>query len=141
PTEVLAGWAAALMIERAPRFAVAKLDLNPIRRLAFELDSMERRHKIATSGFAEPFEGGRRNKANLGAAAVYAWAGGKMGWRTLVATSGSEEGDMQRLISQTAEVLRQLEDLPLQISEKAGLARLAIMRYPVGEPEQGPEKA
>ncbi|MEW6222468.1 MAG: DEAD/DEAH box helicase [Candidatus Hadarchaeota archaeon] len=141
PTEVLAGWAAALMIERAPRFAVAKLDLNPIRRLAFELDSMERRHKIATSGFAEPFEGGRRNKANLGAAAVYAWAGGKMDWRTLVATSGSEEGDMQRLISQTAEVLRQLEDLPLQISEKAGLARLAIMRYPVGEPEQGPEKA
>jgi superfamily II RNA helicase len=131
--EVLAGWAAALVTERAPRFMVTKLNLRSLGRLAFELNAMERRHGIKASDFGEAFEGGRRSKANLCAAAVLKWAEGS-DWMELVAESGSEEGDLQRLILQTAEVLQQLENLPLPVSEQARLARLAVLRAPVGAP-------
>jgi len=134
PPEMLAGWAAAIATERAPRFMVAKLDLRPLGRLAFELDAMERRHRMEGSDFGEVFEGGRRSKTNLCAAAVFRWAEGSTDWVSLVTRSGSEEGDLQRVILQTAEVLRQLEYLPLPISEQARLAHLAILREPVGEP-------
>ncbi len=134
PPKMLAGWAAALTTERAPRVLVAKLDLRPLERLALELNAMERRHGIDESDFGEAFEGGRRSKANLCAGAVFGWAEKSTDWVNLVTESGSEEGDFQRIVLQTAEVLRQLEDLPLPISEQARLARLAILREPVGEP-------
>jgi superfamily II RNA helicase len=112
---------------------VTKLNLRSLGRLAFELNAMERRHGIKASDFGEAFEGGRRSKANLCAAAVLKWAEGS-DWMELVAESGSEEGDLQRLILQTAEVLQQLENLPLPVSEQARLARLAVLRAPVGAP-------
>jgi superfamily II RNA helicase len=70
---------------------------------------------------------------------VFRWAEGSTNWENLVTESGSEEGDLQRIILQAAEVLRQLEDLPLPISERARSARLAIMREPVCELENNLE--
>lgn len=134
PTKVLAGWAAALTAERAPRFMVARLDLRPLGRLAFELDARERKHGVEESDFGEVFEGDRGSKANAVAGAAFRWAEGNTDWADLVAESGGEEGDLQRIVLQTAEVLRQLEDLPLPISGQARSARLAILRKPVGEP-------
>ncbi len=134
PAKVLAGWAAALTAERAPRFMVVRLDLRPLGRLAFELDARERKHGVGGSDFGEVFEGDRGSKANAVAGAVFRWAEGNTDWADLVAESGGEEGDLQRIVLQTAEVLRQLEDLPLPISGQARSARLAILRKPVGEP-------
>jgi hypothetical protein len=51
----------------------------------------------------------------------------------LVQRSGSEEGDLQRLMLQTAELLRQLEDLPLPVAQWARTARLMLLREPVVE--------
>jgi superfamily II RNA helicase len=134
PAKVLAGWTAALTAERAPRFMVARLDLMPLERLAFELDARERKHRVEESDFGEVFEGDQGSTANAVAGAVFRWAEGNTDWADLVAESGGEEGDLQRIVLQTAEVLRQLEDLPLPISEQARSARLAILRKPVGEP-------
>jgi superfamily II RNA helicase len=134
PAKVLAGWTAALTAERAPRFMVARLDLMPLERLAFELDARERKHGVEESDFGEVFEGDRGSTANAVAGAVFRWAEGNTDWADLVAESGGEEGDLQRIVLQTAEVLRQLEDLPLPISEQVRSARLAILRKPVGEP-------
>jgi superfamily II RNA helicase len=131
--EVLAGWAAAFVTERVPRFMVTRLNLRPLGRLTFELNTVERRHGINASDFGEAFKGDRRSRANLCAAAVLKWAAGS-DWVELVAESGSEEGDLQRLILQTAEVLQQLENLPLSISGQARIARLAVLRAPVGAP-------
>jgi superfamily II RNA helicase len=136
--EELAGWAGALTAERAPRFMVAKLNLKPLARLAFELNAEEREHLMEESDFGEVFEDGWRSKANVVAGVVFRWAEGSTEWVNLVVESGGEEGDLQRTILQAAEVLRQLEELPLPISERARSARLAIMREPVGEPERHP---
>jgi superfamily II RNA helicase len=136
--EELAGWAGALTAERAPRFMVARLNLKHLARLAFELNAKEREHLMEESDFGEVFEGGWRSKANVVASVVFRWAEGSTDWVDLVVESGGEEGDLQRTILQAAEVLRQLEELPLPISERARSARLAIMREPVGEPEHHP---
>jgi len=133
PSKILAGYVAALTAERAPRFLTARLDLAPLAKLAFELDSKERRHRIEESYFGEVFEGGWESTANAVAAAVFRWAEGKTDWSGLVAETGGEEGDLQRTILQTADVLRQMEDLPPPLSEQARSTRLTIMRKPVGE--------
>ena len=65
---------------------------------------------------------------------MFRWAEGNTSWADLVAESGGEEGNLQRIVLQTAEVLRQLEGLPLPLSEQAKSTRLAILRKPVGEP-------
>ncbi len=133
PSRMLAACVAGLTAERAPRFLTARLDLGPLAKLAFELDSKERRHRIEESLFGEIFEGGQESAANAVAAAVYRWAEGKTEWSGLVAESGGEEGDLQRTILQTADVLRQMGDLPPPLSEQAKSTRLGLMRKPVGE--------
>ncbi len=131
--EKLAGWAAAFTTERSPRFHIAHVNLDSLEWLADELETLEEKHKLFPSLFTQEFEGEMWSEAHRRAAAVFRWAEGKMDWQTLVARSGSEEGDLQRLVLQAAEVLHQLEDLPLPIAQKARLARLSLLREPVVE--------
>ncbi len=127
----LAGWAAAITTERSPRFPVARLSLEPLWWLAYEIETLEERFKLEPSRFTEELEGDQWSDAYRRAAVVFRWAEGKWDWQTLVDRSGSEEGDLQRLILQAAEVLRQLEELPLPVANTAKLARLALLRDPV----------
>ncbi|MFA0752569.1 MAG: hypothetical protein IMHGJWDQ_000323 [Candidatus Fervidibacter sp.] len=129
--EELAGWAAAFTTERSPRYPVARVHLEPLFWLVYELEQLEERHKLEPSRFSEEFEGDQWSDANRRAAAVFLWAEGKWDWQMVVERSGSDEGDLQRLILQAAEVLRQLEDLPLPVAHRAKLARLSLLRDPV----------
>ncbi|MGQ9462208.1 MAG: DEAD/DEAH box helicase [Candidatus Fervidibacter sp.] len=129
--EELAGWAAAFTTERSPRYPVAHVNLEPLWWLVYELEKLEEKHKLEPSGFSDEFEGEHWSDANIRAAAVFRWAEGKWDWQALVERSGSEEGDLQRLILQAAEVLRQLEELPLPVASRAKEARLILLRDPV----------
>lgn len=130
--EELAGWAAALTTERSPRALAVRVNLEKLAELAFEIEVLEDAFGIEPSGFASEF--GERGKpfgdAERRAACVYAWAMG-VDWDRLVMRADADEGDLQRLILQAAEALRQIEDLPLPISESAMIARHLIMRPPV----------
>jgi superfamily II RNA helicase len=129
--EELAGWAAAFTTERSPRYPVARVNLEPLWWLVYELEELEEKHKLEPSRFSDEFEGEHFSDANRRAAAVFRWAEGKWDWNMLVERSGSDEGDLQRLILQAAEVLRQLEELPLPVALRAKLARLSLLRDPV----------
>lgn len=129
--EELAGWAAAFTTERSPRYPVAKVNLEPLWWLVYELEELEEKHKLEPSRFSDEFEGEQWSDANRRAAAAFRWAEGKWDWRMLVERSGSDEGDLQRLMLQAAEVLRQLEDLPLPVATRAKIARLSLLREPV----------
>jgi superfamily II RNA helicase len=54
-----------------------------------------------------------------------------MPWPDLVKKAHIEEGDLQRLILQTSELLREIGDLPLEVSALAQKARELILRPPV----------
>lgn len=129
--EELAGWAAAFTTERSPRYPVARVNLEPLWWLVYELEELEEKHKLEPSRFSDEFEGEHFSDANRRAAAVFRWAEGKWDWNMLVERSGSDEGDLQRLILQASEVLRQLEELPLPVASRAKLARLSLLRDPV----------
>ncbi len=129
--EELAGWAAAFTTERSPRYPVARVKLEPLWWLVYELEELEEKHKLEPSRFSDEFEGEHFSDANRRAAAVFRWAEGKWDWNMLVERSGSDEGDLQRLILQASEVLRQLEDLPLPVALQAKIARLSLLRDPV----------
>ena len=129
--EELAGWAAAFTTERSPRYPVARVNLEPLWWLVYELEELEEKHKLDPSRFSDEFEGEHFSDANRRAAAVFRWAEGKWDWNMLVERSGSDEGDLQRLILQAAEVLRQLEELPLPVALRAKMARLSLLRDPV----------
>ncbi|MCL6554278.1 MAG: hypothetical protein K6W08_14345, partial [Firmicutes bacterium] len=63
--------------------------------------------------------------------AVEAWAQGAE-WLKLVADVDVEEGDLQRIVLQAAEVLMQLEGLPFPaVRALARAAREALLRAPV----------
>jgi len=65
------------------------------------------------------------------AEAVEAWTRGAE-WTKLVAASDVEEGDLQRTILQAAEILMQLEGLPMPaLRLLARRAREAMLRPPV----------
>lgn len=129
--EELAGWAAAFTTERSPRYPVARINLEPLWWLVYELEELEEKHKLEPSRFSDEFEGEHWSDASRRAAAVFRWAEGKWDWQILVERSGSDEGDLQRLILQAAEVLRQLEELPLPVATRAKMARLSLLREPV----------
>ena len=129
--EELAGWAAAFTTERSPRYPVARVNLEPLWWLVYELEELEEKHKLEPSRFSDEFEGEHFSDANRRAAAVFRWAEGKWDWNMIVERSGSDEGDLQRLILQAAEVLRQLEELPLPVASRAKMARLSLLRDPV----------
>jgi len=136
-----AGWAAiagALATERAPyRGGVAGLD--SLVKLARELDLLERQHALPPDGLVQQCEpewdphSRRRipSPADRRADVVMAWMRGA-DWDALVAESQAEEGDLQRIILQAAEVLMQMEGLPFpDVRTAARDARLRLLRAPV----------
>ncbi len=131
--EELAGWCAALTSERVPRFPVGRLDFGPLRMIAESIERLEHRYKVPPSGLLACLDGGVHSDANRKGSAVMRWVEGKISWRSLIARTGSDEGDIQRLILQTAELLRQLEDLSSSISIVAREARVRAMREPVAD--------
>ena len=119
----LAGWAAALSSGRSPRRIVCPLNLKPLLELAREMQRLERRKGISS----EPLSS---DEAWSKGAVVKLWAEGAA-WGKLVEEADIEEGDLQWLLLQTAEVLRQLEDLPLPIAVTANQARNMLLRIPI----------
>ncbi|MCS7224331.1 MAG: DEAD/DEAH box helicase [Armatimonadetes bacterium] len=142
--EELAGWCAALTSERVPRYPVGRLELKPLEEIATFLEMVENQHRLPSSGFLRTFEGGVHSAANRKASVVARWVEGKMAWRSLVMRTSSDEGDIQRLILQAAEILSQLEDLPSHLSHLARIARSKALREPVADfvlPSQPAEEA
>ncbi|HIE09387.1 MAG TPA: DEAD/DEAH box helicase [Armatimonadetes bacterium] len=132
----LAGWAAVFSGERAPQELVLEVDLSGLEEVVREIAKVEREAGLEPSPFLLEFEkDDRSSPAERRAAAVEAWAEG-IEWLDLVERSRMEEGDIQRLLLQTAEVLRQIEDLPLPIAEEANKARRLLFRPPITEGTQ-----
>ncbi|RLC94050.1 MAG: hypothetical protein DRI39_04030 [Chloroflexi bacterium] len=119
----LAGWVAALTPGRSPRRLYRPLDVRTLLHLAREIRTHERRRGIISPPFSS-------EEAWKKAASARLWAAGEE-WDTVVAATETEEGDLQWLLLQASEVLRQLEDLPLPIAETAGEARRALLRPPI----------
>lgn len=136
-----AAWAAAggaLATERAPRRG-GEAGLQALAKLARELADLERQHALKPDGTAQQFEpewdpiSRRRipSPADRRADVAMAWMRGA-DWNHLVAESEAEEGDLQRIILQAAEVLMQLEGLPFpDVRTAARDARLRLLRPPV----------
>ena len=98
--------------------------LNMTRRDAgLPADPLEAEFAVGDAGGAAP--------ALSRAAVVGAWAAGRA-WGEITARYRIPEGDLQRLIWQSAEILAQLEDLPESpVSVPAHTAREALLRPPV----------
>lgn len=134
----LAGWCATFVSERSPRFPVARIDLAPLEWLVMEIEDLEEQYRIPPSRFMEEFAGEHWSEAHRRAVAVVRWAEGEWDWETLIERTGSQEGDLQRLILQSAEVLRQIQDLPLPLARVAKQARAMLLREPVVEVQLQP---
>jgi len=126
-----AGWIGSLASERAPQKLITEVNLRTLRKLILEIEALERKWGITSLELrefykpqAEGSEGERR------AAVVKAWAEG-VSWHELVKKAHIEEGDLQRLILQTSELLREIEDLPLEVSVLAQKARELILKPPI----------
>jgi superfamily II RNA helicase len=129
----LCGWAGALSGEKAPPNAVTKISLDRLLSVAKKIVKLERRWGLEPSSILlELRREGRWSLAEKRASVVKAWAEGASWW-FLVGRSGLEGGDLQRLILQSAEVLRQVENLPLPSCERVPQAREKLFRAPVGE--------
>jgi len=136
-----AAWAAvggALATERAPRRG-GEVGLQALARLAKELADMERRQALTPDPVVLQFEpewdpiSRRRlpSPADRRADAVVAWMRGA-DWARLTRESQSEEGDLQRIVLQAAEILMQLEGLPFpDVRAAARDARMRLLRPPV----------
>jgi len=136
-----AAWAAlagALATERAPRRG-GEADLSALAKLAREIADVERQFALPPDAVALQFEreydpiSRRRvaSPADRRADAVVAWMRGAE-WAQLAAESQAEEGDLQRIILQAAEILMQLEGLPFpDVRTAARDARLRLLRAPV----------
>lgn len=136
-----AGWAAmagALGTERAP-YRGGDAGLDALRKLVRELDVLHRQHALFADDFVEQFqpEWDPRSRRRLPSPAdrradvVMAWMRGAE-WASLVAESQAEEGDLQRIILQAAEVLMQIEGLPFpDVRTAARDARTRLLRSPV----------
>ncbi len=126
-----AGWVGSLGSERAPRRLIERVDLRVIRGIIWELEALERKWGIPSTDLKELYKPhGEPAEAERRASAVRAWAEG-MNWRELAEEADMEEGDLQRLILQTAELLREMEDLPLEVSGLARKSRELLLRPPV----------
>lgn len=136
-----AAWAAvggALATERAPKRG-GEAGLRTLARLSKELADLERRFTVKPDEVVLQFEpewdpASRRRMASPAdrrADAVVAWMRGA-DWAHLTRESQSEEGDLQRIILQAAEVLMQLEGLPFpDVRAAARDARMRLLRAPV----------
>lgn len=136
-----AAWAAvagALATERAP-YRGGEAGLSALVKLVRELVDFERQHALDPGDVLKQFEpewdpGSRRripSPADRRADAVVAWMRGA-DWGKLLMESQSEEGDLQRIMLQAAEVLMQLEGLPFpDVRTAARDARLRLLKTPV----------
>ncbi len=136
-----AAWAAvagALATERAP-YRGGEAGLNALVRLVRELVDLERQHALDPGEVLRQFDpewdpASRRripSPADRRADAAVAWMRGA-DWSKLLMESQSEEGDLQRIMLQAAEVLMQLEGLPFpDVRASARDARLRLLRAPV----------
>jgi superfamily II RNA helicase len=153
--EEFAALLAALTTERPPRRLIGHPILFGLPELIRDLQRLEQQHGIPSPqlsviltpvaqrwldvgededadfspsrkpGKPLPSAGERR------AACLHRWATGAP-WSQLVSWAGIDEGDLERLILQTAELLQQIEHLPLpRYSALARAAREAILRAPV----------
>lgn len=127
-----AAWVGSLSSERAPRKLLGRVDLSPMRKVIREIEALERKWGIPSQDLKELYRPhGQPAEAERRASVVKAWAKG-IPWRQLVEEAQMEEGDLQRLLLQTCELLREMEDLPLEgISSLAGEARGMLMKPPV----------
>ena len=126
-----AGWIGSLASERAPQKLITEVNLRTLRKLILEIEALEQKWGITSLELREFYK--PQNEGSEGerrAAVVKAWAEG-MSWHELVKKARIEEGDLQRLILQTSELLREIEDLPLEASVLAQRARELILKPPV----------
>ncbi len=135
----LAGAAAALGTERPPRAGGTRARLATISRVVDDVARVEREFGLDLDPVALEFrtewDRGRRrltpSPAERRAEAVESWARGTE-WMRLVAETDSEEGDLQRMILQSAEILMQLEGLPMPaLRALARATREQLLRAPV----------
>jgi superfamily II RNA helicase len=155
--EEFAALLAALTTERPPRRLIGHPTLFGLPDLIRDLQRLEQQHGIpspqlsailtsVTQRWLDVGEGDdddteirRPNKPGMPlpsagerrAACLHRWATG-VPWSQLVSWAGIEEGDLERLILQTAELLQQIEHLALpRYGALARAAREAILRAPV----------
>ncbi|MDQ7850834.1 MAG: DEAD/DEAH box helicase, partial [Armatimonadota bacterium] len=135
----LAAFAAALGTERAPKAGGDRARLAALAHLVAEVARLEDEMGLEPDPVAEEFkpewQRARRrvlpSPAERRAEAVESWTRG-MEWTRLVAASDVEEGDLQRTILQAAEILMQLEGLPMPALRLAARkTREAMLRPPV----------
>jgi superfamily II RNA helicase len=135
----LAAAAAALGTERPPRAGGTKARLGALKHLVEEVARVEQETGVQPDAVADEFrvEWNRVRRrvlpspAERRADAVEAWVRGAE-WLRLVTASDVEEGDLQRAILQAAEILMQLEGLPMPaVKLLARETREAMLRPPV----------
>lgn len=135
----LAAVAAALGTERAPRAGGRGARLAGLSQIVHEVARLERDLHLPADPVVDEFrvnwDRQRRqpvpSPAERRADAVEAWARGA-DWLQLVADADVEEGDLQRVILQAAEVLMQLEGLPFPaLRALARRTREALLRMPI----------
>jgi superfamily II RNA helicase len=155
--EEFAALLAALTTERPPRRLIGHPTLFGLPELIRDLQRLEQQHGIPSPQLSailtpvtqrwldvdenddETAEGKRPRKLGMPlpsagerrAACLHRWATGAP-WSQLVSWAGIDEGDLERLILQTAELLQQIERLALsRYKTLARTAREAILRAPV----------
>ncbi len=135
----LAAAAAALGTERPPRAGGTRARLAAISHIVEDVTRVEREMGLVPDLVAEEFKPEwhrvrRRiipSPAERRAEAVEAWARG-VEWTRLVTAAESEEGDLQRTILQAAEILMQLEGIPMPaLRLLARTTREELLRPPV----------
>jgi superfamily II RNA helicase len=155
--EEFAALLAALTTERPPRRLIGIPPLFGLPELIRDLQRLEQQHGIPLPQLSailapviqhwgdiaddgdDQVDSGRSRKPGISlssagerrAACLHRWATGTP-WPQLVSWAGIDEGDLERLILQTAELLQQIEHLTLpHYSSLACAAREAILRAPV----------
>ncbi|MGH2405432.1 MAG: DEAD/DEAH box helicase [bacterium] len=135
----LAAAAAALGTERPPRSGGTRARLGVLAQVVDDVTGLERDFGLDPDPVALEFKAEwdrfrRRvtpSPAERRAEAVEAWARGSE-WTRVVAQAESEEGDLQRTILQSAEILMQLEGVPMPaLRALARTTREELLRTPV----------
>ena len=155
--EEFAALLATLTTERPPRRLIGHPTLFGLPELIRDLQRLEQQHGIPSPQLStiltpvaqrwvevgededDEVDYGRTQRRGIPlpsagerrAACLHRWATGAP-WPQLVSWAGIDEGDLERLILQTAELLQQIEHLALpRYSASARAAREAILRAPV----------
>ena len=135
----LAAWIGAVIGSRAPWKLSTPVALSPLQDLVDDVEQLEEDMGIEPLGLGDQFitdyrggyRRGRPGEAWRRAAVVAQWTAGGA-WNGVVERADTEEGDLQRLVLQSAEALRELEELPMpELASAAHAARQVMLRDPV----------